>query len=435
MELDRLGQDKLDALLDRKIWSEDAILEPCREIVSQVRGGGDRALVRFTRRFDGIDLERIGLRVSEGEIDRAVASLDTALRNALDYAMANIWRLHETQRPTSEQLVEVDSGVWCGERWTPIDSVCLYVPRGRGAFSSVACMLGVPARLAGVERLVICTPPGPEGEVDAATLYVARSLGIEEIYRIGGAQAVAAVAYGTETVPRCDKIVGPGNVWVSAARQLLARTLDPGPPAGPSESLIVSDGTADPENVAWNLMIEAEHGENSCALLVTSDRDEAERVAAAVARLVEQLTEERRAYVEEVLTRRGGILITDGIESSCRFADRFAAEHVALMIEEPWARLSSVRNAGEIMLGNHAVMSLANYAMGINAILPTGGWARTTSGVAVTDFMKRTSLGFVTEQGFERLGKVVSVMSRDEGFSAHHLAVEEWKTAEPVSEE
>jgi histidinol dehydrogenase len=331
--------------------------------------------------------------------------------------------------------VEVDSGVWCGERWTPIDSVCLYVPRGRGAFSSVACMLGVPARLAGVERIVICTPPGPGGEVDAATLYVARSLGIEEIYRIGGAQAVAAVAYGTETVPRCDKIVGPGNVWVSAARQLLARTLDPGPPAGPSESLIVSDGTADPENVAWNLMIEAEHGENSCALLVTSDRDEAERVAAAVARLVERLTEERRAYVEEVLARRGGILITDGIESSCRFADRFAAEHVALMIEEPWARLSSVRNAGEIMLGNHAVMSLANYAMGINAILPTGGWARTTSGVAVTDFMKRTSLGFVTEEGFERLGEVVSVMSRDEGFSAHHLAVEEWKTTEPVSEE
>jgi histidinol dehydrogenase len=323
-------------------------------------------------------------------------------------------------------MMEVDTGVWCGERWTPVDAACLYVPRGRGAFSSVACMLAVPAKLAGVKRLIICTPPGPDGEVDAATLYAARRIGVDEIYRVGGAQAVAAVAFGTETIPACDKIVGPGNVWVSAARQLLARRIDPGPPAGPSESLIVSDGTADPDNVAWNLLIEAEHGENSCALMVTHDPAEAVQVASAAGRLLDRLTDQRRAYASEVLSSRGGILVTSSLEESCEFASRFAGEHVALMVSEPWAVLPLIRNAGEILLGEFPVMSLANYAMGINAVLPTGGCAKTASGVSVRDFMKSSSIGFVTRDGFETLRRVVPTLSADEGFSAHHLAVENW---------
>ena len=209
------------------------------------------------------------------------------------------------------------------------------------------------------------------------------------------------------------------------------------PPAGPSESLIVSDGSADPDNVAWNLMIEAEHGENSCALLLTHVRAEAERVAAAVELNLERLTEQRRRYAAEVLGCRGGILLTDTLEASCRFADRFAAEHVALMIADPWAWLPKIRNAGEILIGEMPIMSLANYAMGINAILPTGGWARSTSGVSVLEFTKRTSLGWVTRQGYRRLREIVSVLSRGEGFSAHHLAVESWKTtpAVPAEEE
>ena len=434
-ELADLNEADTAALLDRKVWDEPDVLDSCRDISRQVREGGDRALIELTRRFDGVDLERVPLRVEQDEIERAATSLEPGLQRALDYAIENIRRFHETQLPAEQRIVEVDPGVWCGERWTPIDSVCLYVPRGRGAFSSVACMLGVPARIAGVRRLTMCTPPGPEGKVDAATLYVARSLGIAEIYRIGGAQAVAAVAYGTETVPRCDKIVGPGNVWVSAARQLLSREIDPGPPAGPSESLIVSDGSADPDNVAWNLMIEAEHGENSCALLLTHARAEAERVAAAVEHNLERLTEQRRLYTAEVLGRRGGILLTDSLEASCRFADRFAAEHVALMVADPWTWLPRIRNAGEILIGEMPIMSLANYAMGINAILPTAGWARSTSGVSVLDFTKRTSLGWVTGQGYRRLSEIVSVLSRDEGFSAHHLAVESWKTTPASSED
>jgi histidinol dehydrogenase len=429
LELETLDVATLDGLLDRKIWDDDAVIEPAREIVRQVRERGDAAVLELTRRFDGVDLREIGLRVGRSEIDRAAEALDTRLARSIDSAIDNIRRYHETQRPAGDRLVEVDSGVWCGERTTPIDTVCLYVPRGRGAFASVACMLAVPAKIAGVGRIVICTPPGADGSIDPATLYAARRIGIEEIYRVGGAQAVAAVAYGTETLPRCDKIVGPGNIWVSAARQLLARQIDPGPPAGPSESLIVGDGSADPDNVAWNLLIEAEHGENSCAVLVTHDRAEAEAVARGIEPRLAQLSPQRREFAAEVLSTRGGIVLTRSLDDSCRFADRFAAEHAALMVADPWDVLPRVRNAGEILVGDFPIMSLANYAMGINAILPTGGWARSTSGVSVLDFVKRTSIGFVTRGGYGRLREVVAPMSVDEGFSAHHLAIEQWKQA------
>ena len=425
-ELFDLEPAELEALLDRKIWDDPQVLEQVRATVDAVRDGGDQAVAELIRRFDGVDLEPARFRLSADEIETAANRLDPALCAAINAAVENIRRFHEAQRPTGDRMLEVAPGVWCGERITPIESVCLYVPRGRGAFASVACMLGVPAKIAGVDRLVLCTPPGPLGDVDIATLYAARKIGIDEIYRVGGAQAVAAVAFGTETIPRCDKIVGPGNVWVSAARQLLSQQLDPGPPAGPSESLIVADGSADPDNVAWNLLIEAEHGENSCALLVTHDREEAQAVAASVEGKLSDLTEQRRAYAVEVLSKRGGILVTESLDVSCGFANRFAAEHVALMVADPWSVLPQIRHAGEILLGEFPIMSLANYAMGINAILPTGGWARSTSGVSVLDFVKRTSIGFVTDQGFRRLSDIVAVLSREEGFSAHHLSVERW---------
>lgn len=351
LELDGLDPGERDRLVDRKIWDEPEIMDAAREIVDAVRDGGDEAVLALTARYDGVELAPSEFRLTRAEIERAADALDPGLRAALDTAIENILRFHETQRPKDGITTEVAPGIWCGERTTPIEAVCLYVPRGRGAFASVMCMLGVPAKIADVPRLIVCTPPGPDGTVDAATLYAARAIGIDEIYRVGGAQAVAAVAYGTGKIPRCDKIVGPGNVWVSAARQLLARRIDPGPPAGPSESLIVGDGSADPDNVAWNLLIEAEHGENSCALLVTHDRREAELVAAAVESKLEALTPQRRAFASEVLARRGGILVTESLDASCRFADEFAAEHVALMVSDPRSVLPRVRHAGEILIG------------------------------------------------------------------------------------
>lgn len=427
LELARIDAADLAGLLDRRPWTDPEVLVACRDIVAAVRARGDAALVEYTRRFDGVDLAPADIAVSPEEAERAAAGLAPEVRRALDTALDHVQRFHAGRAPGPMQLLEVAPGIWCGERVTPIDSVCLYVPRGRGSFASVACMLGVPASLAGVASIVLCTPPGPGGEIDAATMHVARKLRIDRVFRVGGAQAIAAVAFGTESVPRCDKVLGPGNVFVSAARHILADTIDPGPPAGPSESLIVADASADPANAAWNLMIEAEHGENSCAVLATHERRLAEAVAGRVADFKDTLPPRRREFVERVLVERGGIVVTASLAESIDFANRFAPEHLALMVEQPWEVLPRVRNAGEILLGDYPIFSLANYAMGVNAILPTGGWARSCSGIAVSDFCKRTSVGFVTRVGYRALREVVPPLSRDEGFSAHHEAVLRWR--------
>lgn len=430
MDLATLSASEQAALLTRRPSSDAQIVEHVRVLVDAVRDGGDAAILDHLSRFDGVDLPSPdALRVSRLERRHAVDHLDPALRQALDTALRNIMRYHATQVPQAHRVVEVSPGVWCGERWAPIDSVCLYVPRGRGAFASVACMLGAPAKLAGVPRIVLCTPPGPDGTVDAATLAAADMLGIDEVYRIGGAAAVAAAAFGTPTVAACDKFVGPGNVHVCAARQILAGVVDTGPDAGPSEALILADATASPANVAWNLMVEAEHGDNSCALLLTHDRDLARRVAIAAGENRARVTARRRAFIDTVLSRRGGILLTPSLTASIEFANRFAAEHVALMVADPWSVLGRLRHAGEVLLGDYPIFSLANYAMGVNAILPTGGRARTASGVSVADFGKKTSIGWVSDDGFAHLRDIVPVLSRDEGFSAHHEAVLRWQQA------
>ncbi len=426
MRLAALSAQERQSLLDRRQPGDSDVMDACRQIIESVRRQGDEALLACTARFDKVILSSRDLRVKREEFEQAERCLPAEMKAAVNHAIGNIHKFHESQVPRGIRWVETGRGVWCGERWTPIESVCLYVPRGRGAFPSVAYMLGVPARLAGVPKIILCTPPGEAGEVDPATLYVAGVLGIDEVYRIGGAQAVAAVAYGTQSIPRCAKFVGPGNVYVEAARKLLSDVLDPGPPAGPSESLILCDESADPENAAWNLLIEAEHGENSTAILVTHVPSAARAIADAAERLYALLSSQRREFAQTVLSERGGILITDSLAESIGFANAFAAEHVALMVADPWDVLPELTHAGEIVFGEYPIISLANYAMGVNAILPTGGRARTTSGVSVFDFLKRTALGFLTTRGFRSLQEEVPVMSRYEGFSAHHEAVERW---------
>ncbi len=398
----------------------------CREVIENVRTRGDDALYEYTQRFDGVDLTRRGFVVGQDEIESADRNLDADMREALAHAIRNINRFHTAQLPSAEPMMEVEPGVWCGDRWTPIDSVCLYVPRGRGAFSSVMCMLGVPAVVAGVGRIVVCTPPGPDGRVDDATLVAAKLIGIDRIYRIGGAQAVAAIAFGTESIEPCVKIVGPGNVYVSATRHLLSDRIDPGPPAGPSESVVLCDAGADPNNAAWNLLIEAEHGENSCAVLVTHDESFARRVAEAVEVNMSKMSPQRQAFASQVLGENGGIVVTESLDASVAFVNAFAPEHLAIMSDRGDEIVMSIRNAGEILIGDYPIISLGNYAMGLNAILPTGGRAVTRSCVSVLDFLKRSSVGKVNRDGFKSISPVVSVMSQDEGFSAHHLAVENW---------
>jgi histidinol dehydrogenase len=428
-ELDLLDERELRVLLDRRPWLDADVLAAARTIVDDVLERGDAALFDCAARFDGVDLRGIGLAVEPAERDAGAATVPPVLRQALLRSLAAIRAVHAAQAVPALQVTSPRPGVWCGERTTALDSVALYVPRGRGAFASVAMMLGVPATLAGVDRVVLCTPPGPDGRIDPATLFVAQQLGIERIVRVGGAQAVAAAAFGTATLAPVAKFIGPGNVFVAAARALLADQFDTGPACGPSESLVVADGDADVGNVAWNLLVEAEHGENSCAVLVTDSRPLAEAVVARVRELLPRLAPGRAAFAERVLRERGGVLLARDLDAALAFADRFASEHVALMVRDPWRALERLRNAGEVLLGDYPIFSLANYALGCNAILPTGARARTQSGVSVRDFQKRTSVAWLTAAGFADVRDQVVAQSRDEGFSAHHEAVLAWRAA------
>lgn len=395
------------------------------KVMARVRQEGDRAVLAYTREFDGVSLAAEDLRVPASEIQNAYRQLEPRAQDTLAYAAANIEKFHRQQLPKGMWLQEIDDGLMAGEKVTPITDVCLYVPRGKGSFPSIMLMLGIPAKLAGVPRIIVCTPPGEGGHIEEATLAAAHLAGIEEIYRVGGMQAIAAVAYGTETIPRCRKVIGPGNAYVNAAKRLLYGVLDVGLPAGPSEAIILADEKAEAHHVALDLMIEAEHGPDSASLLVTHARPLVEEVIALVEEYLPQLPAKRREYVQTVLNNYGGVVLTGSIEESLRFVNEYAPEHLEVLTADPWALLPQIKNAGEIMLGPWTPMTLSNFVLGPNAVLPTGSFAKTCSGVSVHDFLKRTSIGYATPGGFQKAKEAAAHLAELEGFQAHALAVKE----------
>lgn len=424
-ELAALTETEYRKLLRRSETDISAHLPLAMEVIKRVREEGDKALLDYTIKFDGISLEGKSLRVTEKEIAEAFDNLDNPTRDTLQYAAANIKKFHREQLPPEMWLKEIDGGLLAGEKVTPISDVCLYVPRGKGSFPSVMLMLGIPAVIAGVPRIVVCTPPGAGGEVDALTLAAAHLAGIGEIYRIGGMQAIAAVAYGTESIPRCRKVVGPGNAYVNAAKRLLYGVLDVGLPAGPSEAIILADEHADPRIVALDLLIEAEHGPDSSSLLVTHSRELAEAVARLMPEMLAKLPEEKRRFVETVFNNYGGVVLTATLEESIRFVNDFAPEHLEILTADPFSVLPQIKNAGEILLGAFTPITLCNFLLGPNAILPTGSFAKTFSGVSVHDFLKRSSFGYVTPEGFDRVREAAVRFAEAEGFWAHAMAVRE----------
>jgi histidinol dehydrogenase len=285
-------------------------------------------------------------------------------------------------------------------------------------------MLTIPATVAQVEKVVVCTPPNPDGSVDGASLFAANLVGVKDIYKVGGASAIAGMAYGTPTVPKVDKIVGPGNPYVAAAKWLLYGTVDVGLPAGPSEAIILADDSANPQKVALDLLIEAEHGPDSASTLVTPSRPVADAVATLIPTLVGKLPQPRREYCETVLSGYGGILITDTLKAAIDFVNDYAPEHLEVHVKEPLAILEQLQNAGEIMLGEHTPISISNYCLGTNAVLPTGARAKTYSSVSVFSFLKRTSVSYLTAEGFDRLQATTRTLADYEGFPAHAMAIE-----------
>jgi len=419
-ELEEAAKHRLFSRAEADI--NDAI-ESVRPILERVKTEGDDALREFTLRFDKVNLKNLPLRVQPEEFEQANRTLPSGVKEALDFVIENVTTFHKHQFPPSLTFIEVRPGVFAGERATPIPSVGLYVPRGKGSFPSMFYMLAVPAKIAGVPEIRVVTPPNPDGSVDPACLYAASRIGVTEVYRVGGAQGIAALAYGTQSIKQVVKILGPGSRYVAAAKRLVSSFVDVGMPAGPSESIILADGKADPRLVALDLLIEAEHGSDSAAFLVTPDPSLAEQVAGILKQRVATIPEPRRSYITEVFQNYGGIILTDTMEEAIQVVNAFAPEHLQLQVEHPFDLLSQLLHAGEILLGSRTPFSVANYATGANAVLPTGGFARTYSAVSVRDFLKYTSVVQVTPKGFATLKEPVRILAEYEGFPSHAQAV------------
>ena len=427
-ELSRLGEAERARLLRRAEVAIDDLIDYVRPIVRDVRDRGDEALIEYMDRFDHVQLSPERLRVTRAEIEHAHEVLDKDVYHAIKQAIQNVRAFHEQQMPHEQWFTQLSPGVMAGEKVTPITSVGLYVPRGKGSFPSVLYMLATPASIAKVPRIVVVTPPGPDGAVDPASLVAADLCGVHEIYRIGGAQAIAALAYGTASLSRVHKITGPGNPYVSAAKRLLYGTVDVGLPAGPSESNLLADESADPELVARDLLIESEHGPDSSAVLVTPSRALIDAVAALLPEKIAALPEPRQTFCRtNFMSDKGtsGLILTETLRDAIDFVNEYAPEHLEVQVREPFAILPELKNVGEILLGPYVPYCIGNYSLGTNAILPTGGFAHTFSCTSVFDFLKRTGIGYVTAEGYPGLSETARRLAEFEGFPAHANAVTE----------
>ena len=419
----RLSAAERETFLKRSELDISEVSESVEAIIKGVRAGGDSALREYTAKYDKADISALPLLVSQDEFDKAEDELEENVKDAIRYAIENVMRFHTAQKPEAMSFCEIRPGVFAGERALSIPSAGLYVPRGRGSFPSMLYMLAVPAVIAGVENLCIVTPPNPDGSVDPGCLYAALECGISNVYRVGGAQAIAALAYGTESIPAVSKIVGPGSMYVTAAKRLVADSVDIGLPAGPSESMIIADENADVKRLVLDLVTEAEHGSDSSAILVTTSRSLAEKVVKTLPAEIDTLPEPRKTFVTDVFSGYGAVILVEDMDAMAGLANEYGPEHLMIQCKEPFDVLSLIRNAGEIILGDNTPFSAANYLIGANAVLPTGGKAATYSSVSVRDFIKYSSVIYSTEIGFKAYKEHVKVLSEYEGFIAHKNAV------------
>ncbi len=422
-DLKNLTETEKNKILRRSESDIEKFQNTVRPIIQDVREKGDLAIIEYNQKFDNVLMTPSDLKVTEEEFAKADANLDTTVKEVIQASALNIKKFHEAQMPDDMWFTQISKGIMAGEKITPITSAGIYVPRGKGSFPSVMLMLCIPAVIAKVPDIMVCTPPTSEGTVDDASLFTAKLCGVKNIYKVGGAQAIAAMAFGTETVPKVCKVIGPGNAFVSAAKRLLYGHIDVGAPAGPSESIILCDENTDPKIAASDLLIEAEHGPDSTALLVTHSLEVADKVKAILPEYIKELPDNRQEFCQTVFSNYGGIVLTPNIETSIQFVNDFAPEHLEVLVQEPMLILPKIKNAGEILLGQYTPITIGNFSLGINAILPTGGFAKTFSCVTVHDFLKRSSIGYMSEEGYDSIKDVARKFAEYEGFPAHANAI------------
>ncbi len=423
-DLTTLSAEERAELLRRAEDDLGPFIEKVKPIVEAVRDRGDEALVEFARRFDGANITQANLRAADDDFDAAYRALDPEFVEVLRYAADNIRHFHEKQMPHDMWMTEIRPGILVGERFTPIDSVACYSPRGKGSFPSVTLMSVIPAVVAGVPQIIVLTPPDENGGIDPATLVAADIAGCRNVFMAGGAQAVAAAAYGTQTIPKCLKIEGPGSPWLAAAKVVLGNVIDPGMPAGPSEAIVFADETSNADIAALDTIIESEHGDDSSVFLVTTSVEIADQARARIPEYWADMSEERRGYSAAVLgSKRGGVVLCPDARAAYDFINDYAPEHLQILGREPEAHLAHIRNASEILLGENTPGSVANYMMGPNCVLPTSGAAKTRSPLGVHNFLKSQSIGKMTRGGLQETGPKTEIFASYEGFDAHAAAV------------
>jgi len=417
-----LGIAERAHLLQRPAVVQDSdIRATVAEIIAAVRRDGDAALQRLTAKFDGAGIDR--WRVSAAELDAAAAALTSDQVAAIDLAIENVRTFHAAQIPPSISI-ETMPGVLCERVSHPIDAVGLYVPAGTAPLPSAAIMLAVPAVLAGCPTRVLCTPPRADGSADPAVLVASARAGVDEIYKVGGAQAVAAMAYGTESVPKVSKIFGPGNAWVTCAKTLVSA--DPAGaaidmPAGPSEVLVIADAGASAEFVAADLLSQAEHGVDSQVLLVTTSVDLA---VAVIAELESQLAQLSRKEIARAALEHSRVILVSDLDTACAVSNQYAPEHLILQVAEPRQLLDALRNAGSIFVGPWTPESVGDYCSGTNHVLPTYGFARNYSGLGIDQFIRQMTIQELSRDGLASLGDAVICLAQLEGLDAHAAAVQ-----------
>jgi histidinol dehydrogenase len=412
---------RLDKLLAFDESSDADIHARVAEIIARIRKEGDAALLDLTRRFDQFEIEgAAGLELPKEALKSAWESLPEEVAEALHRAAERIRAYAERQKMESWRYEEAD-GTVLGQQVTPLDRVGIYVPGGKAAYPSSVLMNAIPARVAGVPEIIMVVPT-PRGETNSLVLAAAYLAGVDRVFRIGGAQAVAALAYGTATVPKVDKIVGPGNIYVATAKKMVFGQVGIDMVAGPSEILVISDGGTDPDWLAMDLFSQAEHDEDAQAILISPDRNHLDAVEASLHRLLPTL--ERAEVVRASLAGRGALIEVADLDEAAAVANRIAPEHLELSVADPDALLGKIRNAGAIFMGRYTAEALGDYCAGPNHVLPTSSTARFSSPLGVYDFQKRSSLIFCSREGSDSLARTASVLARGEGLTAHARSAE-----------
>lgn len=407
----------INKILSREIQSYGEYEESVRQIVADVMTGGDAAVKKYTRKFDGVSVD--GLAVSGDEIDEAFASVSPRFLEVVKKSAENIAEFHSKQKKSGFEINR--DGVTLGQKYTAVEKAGLYVPGGTASYPSTVLMNAVPAKIAGVGEIIMCTPPSANGKVRAEILAAAKIAGVDRIYKCGGAQAIAAMAYGTESIPKVYKIVGPGNIFVALAKKLVFGTVSIDMIAGPSEILVVADGKADARHVAADMLSQAEHDKLASAVLVTDSAVLAKDVAAEIDRQLETLP--RREIASASIENNGKIIVTDSIERAVEVANAIAPEHLEMCVENPRAWLDKIKNAGSVFLGGYTPEALGDYYAGPNHTLPTGGSAKFSSPLSVDDFLKKTQYIMYSAEALEKAAADVEYFAESEGLDGHARSV------------